>query len=174
MRLSELPLLDVIALAIVSLACLRGLWIGLIREGLSLATVGIATIVTRLYLDPVASWVAEKTGGELTGRTGLWIAGVLIVVATVALLGLVSRLLRRSAEAVGLGWADRLGGGALGAAEGAMVASILVVIALWLVGPNHVSTRDAQSVEWVERLRAERAAGRLPSVAAPGPFGDAR
>lgn len=168
MSFSCLPLLDWIALGLVSLACLRGLWIGLIREGLSLATVGFATIATRLYVGPVAEWLTGRTGGELTGRTSLWIAGVLIVLATIAVLAVVGRLLRRGAEAVGLGWADRMGGGALGVAEGSIVASILVLIALWLVGPNHASTQGARSVELVERLRSLREAGELPSVAAPG------
>jgi membrane protein required for colicin V production len=170
MTLPDWPLLDWITLSIVGLACLRGLWIGLIREGLSLATVGIATIVTRLYVAPVSDWLSAQTGGELTGRTGLWIAGVLLVVGTVAVLSVVGRLLRRSAEVVGLGFADRLGGGALGAAEGAIVASILVVIALWLVGPSHPSTRDARSVALVSKLRAWRESGEPPSVAAPGPW----
>lgn len=168
MSLAQLPVIDLVALAIVGLACLRGLWIGLIREGLSLATVGIATIATRLYVDPLASWLSERTAGELTGRTGLWIAGVLIVVGTIAVLALAGRLLQRGAEAAGLGWADRLGGGALGVAEGGIVASILVVIALWLVGPDHASTRDARSVELVAKIRSWRERGELPSVAAPG------
>lgn len=168
MSFSSLPLLDWIALGLVSLACLRGLWIGLIREGLSLATVGFATIATRLYVSPVAEWLTGYTGGELVGRTALWIAGVLIVLATIAVLAVVGRLLRRGAEAVGLGWADRMGGGALGVAEGSIVASILVVIALWLVGPNHASTEGARSVELVERLRSLREAGALPAVGAPG------
>ena len=168
MSFSSLPLLDWIALGLVSLACLRGLWIGLIREGLSLATVGFATIATRLYVGPAAEWLTGRTGGELTGRTSIWISGVLIVLATIALLAVVGRLLRRGAEAVGLGWADRMGGGALGVAEGSIVASILVLIALWLVGPNHASTQGARSVELVERLRSLREAGELPSVAAPG------
>lgn len=168
MNLSQLPLIDGIALAIVGLACLRGLWIGLIREGLSLATVGLATIATRLYVDPLAVWLTEKTASELTGRTALWIAGVLIVVTTIAVLAIASRLLQRGAEAAGLGWADRMGGGALGIAEGGIVASILVVIALWIVGPDHAATRDARSVEIVAKLRSWRESGELPSVAAPG------
>ncbi len=42
------------------------------------------------------------------------------------------------------------------------MASILVVIALWLVGPNHASTQGARSVELVEKLRSWREAGELP------------
>jgi len=167
MNFSSLPLLDWIAVALVGLACLRGLWIGLIREGLSLATVGIATIVTKLYVTPTSGWLTGQTGGELTGRTSVWIAGVLIVLATIAVLAIVGRLLSRSAAVVGLGWADRMGGGALGFAEGAIVASILVLTALWILGPNHASTQGARSVEMVQKLRELREAGELPSVAAP-------
>jgi membrane protein required for colicin V production len=167
MNFSSLPLLDWIAVALVGLACLRGLWIGLIREGLSLATVGIATIVTKLYVTPTSSWLTGQTGGELTGRTSVWIAGVLIVLATIAVLAILGRLLSRSAAVVGLGWADRMGGGALGFAEGAIVASILVLTALWILGPDHASTQGARSVEMVQKLRSLREAGELPSVAAP-------
>jgi membrane protein required for colicin V production len=168
MNFSDLRPLDWIVLAILVIACLRGLWIGLIREGLSLATVGIATIVTRLYVDPVAAWLTARTAGELTGRAALWIAGVLLVVGTIAVLAVVGRLLRRGAEAAGLGWADRMGGGALGAAEGAIVASILVVIALWLVGPEHASIRGSHSAELVEKVRELQESGELPKVASPG------
>lgn len=168
MSLSSLPLIDLVALGIVALAFLRGAWIGLIREGFSLATVAIATIVTRLYVSPVSDWIGERTAGELTGRTAVWIAGVLLVVGTIVVLALAGRLLRRGAQAAGLGWADRLGGSALGVAEGAIVASILIVIALWLVGPDHAATRGARSVELVERLRSGREADRMPNVAAPG------
>lgn len=168
MSFSSLPLLDWIALTLVALACVRGLWIGLIREGLSLATIGFATIATRLYVSPASEWLSARTAGELTGRTSLWIAGVLIVVGTIVVLAIVGRVLRRGAEAAGLGWADRIGGGALGVAEGAIVASILVVIALWIVGPDHASIRGAQSVEIVQKLRTLRETGELPSVAARG------
>ncbi|MEZ4333902.1 MAG: CvpA family protein [Myxococcota bacterium] len=168
MSLSKLPLIDLVTLGVVLLALLRGAWIGLIREGLSLATVAVATIVTRLYASPVSLWITDRTSGELTGRTALWIAGVLLVVGSIVVLALLGRVLRRGAEAAGLGWADRVGGSALGAAEGAIVASILVVIALWLVGPDHAATRNARSVELVERLRSWREADPTPSVAAPG------
>ena len=53
-------------------------------------------------------------------------------------------------------------------AEGGIVASILVVIALWLVGPDHAATRDARSVALVSKVRAWRESGELPSVASPG------
>lgn len=168
MNTANVPLIDMIVLTVLFIAIVRGIWIGLIREGSSLAAIGIATIVTRLLVDSFSARLTELTGGEITGNTAMWIAGVLLVVATIVVLGFVARLLRRGAEAAGLGWADRLGGGALGAAEGAIVAAVLVTIALWLVGPDHVTTEGARSIELVEELQSMRESGKLPSVASPG------
>ena len=100
-------------------------------------------IVTRLAVGSTAARLTELTGGEISGRTALWIAGVLLVVATILAVGMLARLLRRGASFAGLGWADRLGGGALGAAEGAVVSAILVVLALWLVGDRRCGTRGS-------------------------------
>lgn len=168
MNVVDLPLLDIIVLTVLSLAIVRGLWIGLIREGSSLAAIGVATIVTRLWIDPFSLRLTEITGGEVSGKAAMWITGILLVVTTIIVLGFAARLLRRGAEAAGLGLADRLGGGALGAAEGAVVAAVVVTIALWLVGPNHTATEGARSVEVVERLQTMRANGELPAVASPG------
>jgi uncharacterized membrane protein required for colicin V production len=168
MSSSDTPLIDLIVFGVLLIAVVRGLWIGLIREGLSLVAIGAATIVTRLAVGPTAARLTEWTGGEISGRTALWIAGVLLVIATILAVGMLSRLLRRGASFAGLGWADRLGGGALGAAEGAVVSAILVVLALWLVGDDHPVTQGARSVALVEQLQTMRDQGELPDVAAPG------
>ena len=165
---AEIPVIDLIAGTIVFIAVLRGVFIGLIREGLSLAAIGAATIVTRLFVDPVALQLTEITGGEITGKASFWIAGVLLVVATILVSGFVARLIRKSVSYAGLGWADRLGGGALGAAEGGIIAVVLVLITLWLVGPDHLMTDGARSVEIVQELQDLREDGELPAVAAPG------
>ena len=166
--MNEQPLIDMIAMTIVFVAAARGLWIGLIREGLSLAAIGACTIVTRLFVDPVSIQITELTGGEITGKTGLWIAGVLLVMATILVCGLIARIMKRGAQFAGLGWADRVGGGALGLAEGAIIAAVVVLITLWLVGPDHPATEGARSVELVEDFRSAHANGELPAVAAPG------
>ena len=168
MNTPELPLIDLIVLAVLSIAIGRGVWLGLIREGLSLVAIGAATIVTRLAVVPAAAKLSMLTGGEISGRTALWIAGVLLVVATILAAGMIARILRRGAVFAGLGWADRVGGGALGAAEGAGVSAILVFLARWLVGNDHPATEDSRSVAFVEELRSMRERGELPNVASPG------
>ena len=164
----ELPLIVMIALSVVALAVVRGIWIGLIREGLSLAAIGLATIVTRLFVNPLSVQLTELTGGEISGRTAVWIAGVLLVMATILVCGVAARLMKRGATFAGLGWADRVGGGALGFAEGGIIAAIVVLIALWLVGADHPTTEGARSVQFVEQFQSAREAGELPEVASPG------
>ncbi|HPG29071.1 MAG TPA: CvpA family protein, partial [Myxococcota bacterium] len=91
----ELPLVDGVVLVVLLVAVARGLWIGLIREGLSLAAIGIATIVTRLGVEPLALRLTAITEGELQGKAALWIAGVLLVVASVIAVGFLARLIAR-------------------------------------------------------------------------------
>jgi uncharacterized membrane protein required for colicin V production len=152
--LKEVALADIIVATVLLIAVARGLWIGLIREGFSIAAIGAATIVTRLGVDSLAIRITELTSGEITGRAALWIAGVTLVVATILLLGTTARVLRRGARYAGLGWADRVGGGALGFAEGAVVSTILVLIALWLVGPAHPSLAGSRSLAALERIQS--------------------
>lgn len=165
---SDLPLIDMIAISVILIAVARGLWIGLIREGLSLAAIGLCTIVTRLFIEPLSIQLTDATGGDIAGKTAVWIAGVLLVMATVLVCGVIARLMKRGAEFAGLGWADRVGGGALGLAEGSIVAAVIVMIGLWLVGPDHESMEHARVVEIVEQLQSAHDAGELPAVASPG------
>ncbi len=172
--MNDWPLIDAVVATILAVAVVRGLWIGLIREGLSIASLAAATIVTRLFVDPLASRLTELTAGEITGRASTWIAGVILVVATILVVGTLSRFLRRGAQLAGLGWADRLGGGALGLAEGAVVSTILILLAIWLVGDDHPTVEGSRSLAVVEQLQSMQEDGRLPEVAAPGPWGGDR
>ncbi len=176
--MSELPLIDMIAGSVIFLAMVRGIWIGMIREGLSLAAIGLCTIVTRLFLDPLTVQLTELTNGELTGRTATWIAGVLLVMITIVACGLLAKVMRHGAEFAGLGWADRVGGGVLGLTEGTIVAAILLLITLWMVGPDHPATEGSKGVEIVQDWQSahaddlEKLGDRLPDVAAPGSWFD--
>ncbi len=173
----EAPFADLVVLTVLVLAMGRGIWIGLIREGLSIAAIGAATIVTRLCVDPLSVWITDATAGEISGRASVWIAGVSLVIATILVLGTIARFLRRGARFAGLGWADRLGGGALGLAEGAVVSTILVLIGLWLVGQTHPTLAGSRSLAALERLQSLEEVQdlkkigeniELPNVAAPG------
>jgi membrane protein required for colicin V production len=113
------------------------------------------------------------TGGEIGAGAAPFITGAVILVATIGLVGFLGRYLKRGAKAVGLGWADRIGGGALGFAEGALVATLLVSGATLVFGRDHESIEQSRSVEAVEKLQEYVSTNygdeldQLPDVAAP-------
>ena len=160
---------DVVALAILALAVLRGLWIGLIREAFSLAGLAAAAVAVKLGTAPGADWLLVHLPVELSPLAARIAAGVAIAVAVIVGAALVGRIIRRGARWAGLGFADRLGGGALGAAEGALVIVVLMLLGTAVVGRDHPAVADTRTLAAFES--AERLAGRggstLPQVASP-------
>lgn len=161
--------LDGVVLAILLVAFVRGLFRGLIREAFSIGALAGACLAVRYGMEPLALWLQELTGGALGSATAPWISGVVLAVAAIALVSLLGRLLRRGSDAVGLGFVDRVGGGALGAAEGALVAALILVAATWIVGRDHPLLAQSKSLDAFEGLQValEERGARLPDVAAP-------
>lgn len=159
--------LDGAVLAILIVAVLRGCWKGMIAEGFSLATLAAMFLVVRAFNGVAASWLVDVTNGQIGGVVAPYLTGAGLVVATAAVLGIAGRSLRRGAQAVGLGWADRLGGGVLGAAEGALLSGLIVVASTWIAG-EHPAVAESRSLVALERAQhyvSERGAD-LPDVAA--------
>jgi membrane protein required for colicin V production len=160
---------DVAALAILALAVVRGLVIGLIREVFSLAALAAACVAVRLATAPAADWVLRELPVEITPLAARIAAGVVIGIAVVVGVAIAGRLLRRGVRWAGLGFADRLGGGALGAAEGALLIVILMLLGTAVVGRDHprlAGSRTLAAFESVEDL-VRQATPELPEVALP-------
>ena len=157
-------------LAVLLVAIARGLHIGLIREGFSIAALGAAVLATRYGTAPAADWLRATTGGEIGATAAPWLMGAVIAIASVGLVSLLGRLIRRGARFAGLDWADRLGGGALGAAEGAVVAMLIVLVSTWTVGREHPVVASSKSLEAYDLVLTfvDDHADKLPDVAAPG------
>jgi membrane protein required for colicin V production len=163
--------LDGAILAVLCVAMLRGLFIGLIRESFSIAAICAAVMTARLATTPVAAWLEGFSGGEVGGGMASWLAGSVIAIGTIVVVAKLGRILRRGARVVGLGWADRIGGAALGAAEGVVVGLALVLGATLVLGREHPSIERSRGAEAYEVVRAYVQEGDepgLPSVAAPG------
>lgn len=168
--LASLGWIDRVALGLVVIAVLRGLWIGLLREAFSVAAIAAAFIAVRLWTDPVALWLLEKMPLDYTfsERTARIAGGVVVALGALLVVVAIGGFVTKRIRAGGLGLLDRLFGGALGAAEGALLAGVALIGLMTVVGPDHEVLRGSRGVELLEQARA-RAHGVLPDVAAPPP-----
>lgn len=162
--------------AIVLIAAARGLARGLIREVFSIAALAAAVLAVRGFSTPFGAWLDEATQGQLGSATAPWVAGAALAIAAVAVVAIAGRVLRRGARAAGLGFADRLAGGAVGAAEGLLVVGLLLLGTTRWMGPDHPALAASRSVQAFEDLQAlvvdrealpDVAAGRADAAAAP-------
>ncbi len=168
--LAELGWIDRLVLGFVVLACLRGLWIGLLREAFSITALAAAFVAVRLWTDPAAVWILDYApfGIELTARGARLAGGVTVGLAALLTVALVGRIVAASLQAAGLGFFDRIAGGALGVAEGALLAGVALLGLIAIVGPRHEVLAGSRSVELLARARG-LAGNAPPDVAAPPP-----
>lgn len=161
--------LDVVALAVLAVALLRGFFIGAVREAFSLAGLAAACIAVRLGAGPGGLWLAERAPVDLGVFAAKIAAGALIAIAVVFGVAIVGRFVRRGVRLAGLGMADRLAGGVLGATEGAIVVALLLMLGITAVGRDHPALADTRALvafEEAERIAASHGDG-LPAIAAP-------
>jgi membrane protein required for colicin V production len=159
---------DAAAAAILAVALLRGLWIGLVREAFSLAGLAAACLAVRFGSSDAAEALGALSPWPMAPLAAKILAGAILAVAAVLAVGLLGRLVRGGLHRAGLGALDRLGGGMLGAAEGALLLAVLVLGATALLGPTHPWLADSRAVALVQEAR-ERAASPPGHVAAPPP-----
>ena len=167
---------DFLVMAILGIAVARGLLRGLFREAFSIASLAAAVISVKLFSDDVARWLLRVSDGQIGELGAPWVAGFLIVLAAIGIITAAGRLLRRSAKAAGLGWADRAGGVLMGTAEGVLVAGIILSVAVYFLGRGHEILADSRSLEAMDQLEEFARSGEipfdeipLPSIAAPPP-----
>ena len=162
--------LDVAVCAILLIAALRGMSLGLIREVSSLAALAAAVIAVRVWNEPLAHWLQRASGHQLPHYLLPWVAGTLLAVGVVAAVGTFGRVMRQGARAVGLGFFDRLGGAAVGVAEGAIAAGVVLFVIGGVLGRGHSLLAESRSyalLERAEQLTAPGAWAAVPDVAAP-------
>lgn len=159
---------DVLALAILSLAALRGLLIGMIREAFSLLSLGGAIIAVRLFTDPLALWLRTEGHVELGNFPLRVVSAVLLIVVVVGAMMITGKAVRRGVRAAGLGWADRVGGGMLGTAEGLLIVGLILAGALATLGRDSTVLSESRTLAFFDEARgaatADVAASPPPSL----------
>ena len=163
----ELSGVDAVAAIILIVAIARGAVIGAIREAFSLAAVAVALIVARLGTVPAAAWLASNAPLELAPWATTILAGAALVIGSLIAVGLSGRVLRAGIRAAGLGFFDRLAGGALGAAEGALVVAVGIALATAALGADHRTLRGTETLAAYQAALEWSDADALADVAAP-------
>ena len=168
--LAALGWIDRVVLALVVLALLRGLWIGLLREAFSVAALAAAFVAVRLWTDPATLWLLDHIPFDiaLSPRQARIVGGALVGLGTAFVVVAIGGFVRKRVHATGLGLFDRMLGGALGAAEGALIAGVALIGLIAFVGEEHEVLAGSRSVELLAQARL--VVGELPpDVAAPPP-----
>ena len=160
--------IDLLALAILLIAALRGLSLGLIREVFSFGALGAAVVAVRVWNQPFTHWIQNSSRGGMPSDLAPWISGGLLAMGVILSVAIFGRVMRQGARAVGLGWFDRLAGGLLGAAEGALAAGLLLLAIGSVLGPTHALVAGSRSYAMLERVRHATAVSST-DVAAPPP-----
>ncbi len=161
---------DMIVVALLVVASLRGFLLGLVRESFSLGGIASAYLAVSLFAGPSARWLVSISEGGISPTFAPFVAGLGLVILTIALVTTIGRVVRRGVRAVGLGLVDRLGGAVLGGAEGALVVAILLVLAGRTIGFDHASLIETRAVATLGQLQvmaSEQSAN--ADVAAPPP-----
>ncbi|WP_374623989.1 CvpA family protein [Pandoraea sp.] len=143
-----LTVVDYVAIAILLGSMLLGMLRGLVRELFNLVGWVVAFFVARAFGPTLAHWLpANLPGGEMTqGALGF----LLVLVAVVFGAGIVSALVGRMTDLIGLRPADRGLGMLFGIVRGTLLLMLLMVAAKLTALPQQPVWQQSLMRPWVE------------------------
>ena len=154
--------IDIALFALVGLSGLLGLWRGIVKEVMSIATLLAAIITVRLY-GQIAGLQLEAFIDNGALRVGL--ASAVLFVSVMLLGGWLTRLLQRLLTFTGLRLIDRVAGGAFGLARGVLIILVAIYFAepfvssrpFWLesVGIHKAQEALRWGAQWLEPVTPE-------------------
>jgi len=133
---------DWVIIVVLSMSMILSLWRGFTREAISLAGWVAAFVIANVFAAQLAgllsAWISNITGSYVA-------AYALLIVGTLIVAGLVSKLVARVVRVSGLSLLDRLLGTIFGFARGI----ILVLVAAYIVR----QLAPPQNVVWLEQAQ---------------------
>jgi membrane protein required for colicin V production len=145
-------LTDWVLLGVLGVSMVVGLWRGLVYEVLSLAGWLAAFVVAQWFAPQAVVWLPFVQGAPASVQYA--VAFALIFVATVFAAGLVSWLVKKWVETVGLRPVDRTLGGVFGVIRGVVVL-LAVTVVFQLTGlASEPWWTSAQGPAWLDTLLA--------------------
>lgn len=147
--------LDLAVAALVGLLALRGLLRGAVREAFALGALLAAVVAVRVLELPLTRTLEPRLAEHLSPLAVRVLSISLLVAGAITLVATAGSLVRRGVHAAGLGFADRLGGAALGAAEGALLAALGLFTAGLALGEEHALLRESRAWQGYVAARAQ-------------------
>jgi membrane protein required for colicin V production len=145
--------LDLVVATVVAVAALRGLLLGLVREAFSLGALAAAVISIRFLTGPTADALQPLLANRMPALALKVSSAILVALVGVLLVALLGRLVRRGVKAAGLGFADRIAGAGLGAAEGLLVVSLGLAVLGAAIGRDHPALAASQAYAYFDRAQ---------------------
>jgi uncharacterized membrane protein required for colicin V production len=164
---------DLCALAILATAILRGMRIGWVGESISLAALGASLIAVPVWTPALARWLQNPNGLSVRYDLAPWLAGWLVFMVVLVAVGAFGRMMRGNSVTGGHGRLDRVGGAALGMAEGVLAAGLLIFVVVALGGRDHRALAGSWSVallELTDGVDRSPSPARTPPPVAAGPM----
>ncbi len=186
--LENLAVMDIMVLALLGLASVRGVKNGLVREACSLAAIAAAFICVWMFTEPLSVQLEDAFGEGAQKARGLaplgaenaaWLGpkvtllltGLVIGFGALMAVGMMGRVLARGVRLAGLGFWDHAVGGLFGFLEGAIVIAAAMSIAGGTLGMDHpliANSFTLQGYEWLtQRVDAATGLEALPLPEVP-------
>lgn len=141
-----MTLVDLLILIPVLLTANGGAVSGFVREVMGILGLVMAVFLTFRYMDPlarmIAPWFAEGAS---------WVpflAGAVVFLATLAVVKALAHLFSRFLKAVHLSALNRLAGGLFGAARGAILVSVILLLMAGFNLPSQESRQESVTYEY--------------------------
>lgn len=137
--------LDMIIIGISALATVLGLWKGLVRQIVTLAGVVLGYFVSLRLYEPVAKLLPQKFDPGTAKAVSFVLIFVICIIMSFILGVIVGKLLKIA----GLGWANRLGGGAIGFLKGFIIIAIIVTVLIAFLPANSAFLENSVTLPYV-------------------------
>ncbi len=117
-------MLDIVLIIIVAVSAFMGLKIGLIRAGFTALGIFVGSVL--------GGQLSDDIGGRISGidsdsAVATVISYAVIITLSLTVAALASVIVRKVLNLLLMGWADKLAGGALGIAAGAVIAAGIIM-----------------------------------------------
>lgn len=148
---------DIVAIVVVALFFLRGMWKGLVRQVVGFLGVIVGYMLAMRFSGPIAI----KYFSGFTPATGHIIGFLIVFVVCIMAASLIASLIARLITVTGLGALNRIGGAILGGAKGCFIVAVVTMILIAFSGPEGSVLKGSRTLHYI-RPMADMVSGFAP------------